>query len=162
VMLLVTALVLGNPACNENSPPPAKAGKDAEHKHHAGDDHDHAHGDGDTHEHENEVSLTAEAVTRYGVKVETAALHVLQLTFIAPARVAYNAEAMAHVGTPLPGRVVELNAKLGDAVKKGDVLLTVESPELGEAQSDFLVKQITARTAVSAVELASSALERAK
>jgi len=108
------------------------------------------------------VKLTADAITRYGIKVETASLHKLQPTFTAPARVAFDAEAIAHVGTPLPGRVIDLKVRLGDNVKKGDALLVVESPELGEAQSEFLVKQIAAKTAVSAVELAQSALDRAK
>lgn len=146
------------PACRDNgssptAPEKAKASEGHEH----GDGHDHGEA-----EHNGEVKLTADAIARYGVKVEAVSLYKLQPTFVAPARVAFNAEAMAHVGTPLPGRAIELRARLGDAVKKGDVLLVVESPELGEAQSEYLVKQIFAQTAVSAVELAESALERAK
>src|SRR5262245_50888860 len=68
---------------------------------------------------------------------------------------------MAHVGSPLPGRVVELRARLGDVVSKGDALLVVESPELGEAQSDFLQKRIAAQTFVAAVDLSKNALDRA-
>lgn len=154
--LLVAALAIIS-ACRNRSPDEASSEKSAGEARAQGDDHH-----DERHEHEDEVALTADAVSRYGIKVEAASVHKLQPTFVAPARVAYNAEAMAHVGTPLPGRVVELRARLGDTVKIGDVLLVVESPELGEAQSDFLVKQIAARTAVSAVELAQSALERAR
>jgi cobalt-zinc-cadmium efflux system membrane fusion protein len=60
------------------------------------------------------------------------------------------------------GRVVELTAKVGDEVKRGDVLLVVESPELGEAQSDFIQKRAAATAAAPIVESAKSAFERAK
>ncbi|MBK8269501.1 MAG: efflux RND transporter periplasmic adaptor subunit [Planctomycetes bacterium] len=88
--------------------------------------------------HVDEVTLTRDAIDRYGIKVETASLYRLGPSFVAPARVAFNAEAIAHVGSTLPGRVVELAVRLGDVVTKGDLLLVVESPQLGEAQSDYL------------------------
>lgn len=120
---------------------------------HAGHDHD---------EHADEATLTAEAIERYGVKVQPAQLWALTPTFSAPARVAFNTEAMAHVGSPLRGRAVEIPVHLGDAVKRGDPLLVLESPELGEAQNDFFQKRIAAQAAAPAVELAKVAWERAK
>lgn len=121
-----------------------------------GSEHEHGHD-----EHSDEVRLTAEAVARYGIKVETASLYQLRPSFVAPARVSFNAEAVAHVGSPLPGRVVELAVRLGDAVNKGDLLLVVESPQLGEAQSEYLQKLILAKTATATVDLAKNALDRA-
>ncbi|MBL8765382.1 MAG: efflux RND transporter periplasmic adaptor subunit, partial [Phycisphaerae bacterium] len=47
-------------------------------------------------------------------------------------------------------------------VKRGDALLVVESPELGEAQNDFFQKRIAAQSASPAVDLARVAWERAK
>lgn len=122
----------------------------------------HSAGDPHAHEHEGEVKLTAEAVKRYGIKVEPASLYKLQPSFVAPARVAFNAEAIGHVGSTLPGRVVELAVRLGDKVKKGDLLLVVESPQLAEAQSDYLQKLIAAQTTTATVDLAKNALDRAK
>jgi len=154
--LALGALAVALPACRDKDGkgPPQKT--DAAHE---GDEHaGHEHG---AEEHSDEVMLTPEAIQRYGIKVEQASLYKLKPTFLAPARVAFNAEAMAHVGSPLPGRVVELRARLGDIVSKGDVLLVVESPELGEAQSDFLQKRILAQTSVAGVELAKNALDRA-
>ena len=75
---------------------------------------------------------------------------------------AFNANAMAHVGSAVKGAWPELNAQVGDEVKKGDVLLVVESPELGEAQSDLLQKRAAADAAGPAVESARSAYERGK
>ncbi|NOT00208.1 MAG: efflux RND transporter periplasmic adaptor subunit [Phycisphaerales bacterium] len=128
-----------------------------------------AHAHGDSHEghargeeqHSGEVKLTSDAIARYGIRIESASLWKLQPAFMAPARVAFNAETMAHVGSPLPGRVVELPVRLGDKVQIGDVLLQVESPQLGEAQSEFLQKRILAQSAIPAVELARNALDRA-
>jgi len=88
--------------------------------------------------------------------------HVLLPTVVAPARVSFNTETMAHLGSPLAGRVVDEKVRAGDAVKKGDVLVVIESNELGEAQSDFLQKRTAAAAAASAIETAKNAYERGK
>jgi len=108
-----------------------------------------------------QIVIQPAAAKAFGIKLEPASLHTLVPSFTAPARVAFNAEAIVHVGSPLPGRVVELRARLGDIVSKGQVLLVVESPELGEAQSDYLLKQILAKSAVATVDLAKNGLDRA-
>lgn len=149
-------------------------------KHSEGDGHDHGakpqgkaddhaghdHGEGGHEEgggaHADEVTLTAEAVERYGVKDEAAQLWVLKPTVVTPARVAFNTEAMAHVGSPLRGRAVEVKVRLGETVKAGQELVIIESPELGEAQADYLQKRTAVLTAGPAVELTKVAWERAK
>lgn len=112
--------------------------------------------------HAEEVKLSPEAVQKYGIRSEKAQMRVLRPVFIAPARVSFNAEAVAHVGSPLRGRVAEMAARLGDSVEKGGTLLVIESPELGESQSEFLQKRIAAEAAAPAVDLAKNAFERAK
>lgn len=69
---------------------------------------------------------------------------------------------MAHIGTSVEGRVAELKVKLGDAVKKGDELLIIDSPALGELQSTYLTKRTEVSVARSAMEIARAAAERAK
>ncbi|MCE9595828.1 MAG: efflux RND transporter periplasmic adaptor subunit [Planctomycetes bacterium] len=112
--------------------------------------------------HASEVRLTADAVERYGVRVESVQRRTLVPTIRVPAQVAFNSEGMAHVGIPVQGRVAELRVRLGDEVKRGDALLVVESAELGEAQSEFLQRRGAAAGAEPAVELARDAHERAK
>jgi cobalt-zinc-cadmium efflux system membrane fusion protein len=107
-----------------------------------------------------EVKLTAEAAQRYGIRVATARKQKLEGSLVVPARIEFNAEAMAFVASAVEGRVTELKSRLGDAVKKGDVLLIVESPQLGEAQSDYLEKRTAVTAAEAAVEPAKSAYER--
>lgn len=132
----------------------------------SGGAHDHDAGSGgeasEEGVHTDEVVLTAEAVARYGVKSQAAELRVLKPTFVAPARVAFNTESMAHVGSPLRGRAVEIMVRMGDSVKRGDPLLVVESPELGEVQAEFFQKRIAVQTGAPTVDLAKAAWERAK
>lgn len=144
-----------------------------EHKHSAAepkptkdehDDHD-EHSEGDGHEHgghADEVTLTEAAIKSSGISVGVASKQPLVPTFIAPARVGFNTDAMAHVGSVVAGRVAELKVRLGDAVKAGDPLVVVESPDLGEAQSDFLLKRTAAETSKPSAEIAKSAYDRAK
>jgi cobalt-zinc-cadmium efflux system membrane fusion protein len=112
-------------------------------------------------EHSDEVTLTPQAIEQSRIRLETARKQVLTETFVVPGRVSYNTEAMAHVGTPVEGRVVEIKVRLGDVVRAGDELFVVDSPALGEAQSDFLQRRTQTRVAQSALELAQTASERA-
>jgi cobalt-zinc-cadmium efflux system membrane fusion protein len=157
-----------------SSPPAAVAADEHGHDHapkqaapaarHDDPDHDHGKDEKGRHEHAHadEVKLTPEAVRRYGVRTGTARRHKLVTTFVAPGRVMLNAEATAVVGSLVSGRAVELKVRVGDAVNKGDELLVVESTELGEAQSDYLLKRAMVAGATAAVEPARGAAERAR
>lgn len=112
--------------------------------------------------HEDEVTLTVAAIEQNKIKVEAAGKQPLGEVYTVPARIAYNTEQMAHVGTPVSGRVAQIKVKLGDTVKKGADLLVIDSPALGEAQSDFLQKRTQVQVAQSALEVAQTASERAK
>src|SRR6476620_897109 len=112
--------------------------------------------------HPDEVKLTPEAMSKYDIKVAPVTKQVLTPTFVAPARVAFNAEAIAHVGAAVRGRAIEIKARVGDVVKKSDELLIVESPELGQAQSDFIQKRTAVAVAQAGVEPTKNAYARAK
>lgn len=109
-----------------------------------------------------QIVILPTAITAFGVKMEQATVHTIVPSFTAPARVAYNTERMAHIGSAVVGRVKSLPVRQGDAVKEGDTLLAVDSPELGEAQSEYVQKRTMAQAAAPIVELAKSAAERAK
>jgi cobalt-zinc-cadmium efflux system membrane fusion protein len=108
-----------------------------------------------------QVTLTPEAVKRYGIALGRAKKQKLISHIIAPAQVSFNTNAMAVVGCPVQGRVTELKVSVGDTVKKGDELLIVESPELGEAQSDYLQKRTGVVAATATVDPLKAALDRA-
>ena len=147
---VLAALLLTVPAaCNK--PKEAGAGSDADKP-----------GKTDAAKGPTEVALTPEAIEKYGIAVDEAKLQVLTPTFVAPGEVAFNAERMSYVGTPIAGRVAELKARVGEDVKKGDVLIVLHSDDFAVVQSDYLQKQTAAAVAVPTVELTRSAYDRAK
>lgn len=144
------------------TPTPTPAKEHAGHEHSSDSGAHPSSSNGDTTGHADEVTLTSEAIARYGLRLEAAHRRTLTPTFVAPARVGFNSDAMAHVGSPLKGRAIEIKVRLGDSVKRGSPLLVVESPELGEAQADFLQKRTAVESSAPAVDLAKVAWERAK
>lgn len=112
--------------------------------------------------HETEIRLTAEAVKRSGIKVEPVTRRRLVSMISAPARIQFNPEAMSIVGSPLTGRVAAFNVRLGQTVHKGDVLLVIDSPSLGDAQIEFMQKRAAVQVVGAQFELARSAFKRAK
>ncbi len=127
----------------------------------AHDRHAHAH-EGEEEPFADEVTLSTEALRANAIRVEPVRRTTLLDACAAPARVSYNLEQIASVGTPVAGRVVEIHARLGDTLNEGDVLLILDSAELGEAQSDFLQKKTQAEVARSALDVAKTAAERAQ
>ena len=101
-----------------------------------------------------ELKLSPKTMKALEITTGVVKAQMLQPTFDAPARVAFNHESMAHVGTLVKGRVSEMNVHLGDTVKKGNVLFTIESPELGAAQNAFLKALDSEAAALPAVALA--------
>lgn len=156
--------------------PDQGAGEHGEHDEHEHDEHGH---ENEAHEEhapktdphhvaeghtdcEEDVTLPEGALERYGIEVAPVSAVALVPTVSAPGHLAFPQGALARVGSAVAGRVAELRVRSGDSVAKGDTLLVVESPSLGEAQSDYLQRRTVAATAEPAVELARSALARAK
>jgi len=129
-------------------------------------DHDHDHKptapSAKPEEHHDEVKLTPQAIKQNNIVTEPAKKHLLIPTFLAPGKVAFNTEEIAHVGSPVKGRAAELLVRVGAEVKKGDPLLIITSPELGQAQSDYLQKKTAADVLAPQVKIAHDAHDRAR
>jgi membrane fusion protein, heavy metal efflux system len=67
----------------------------------------------------------------------------------------FNEDMTVQVFTPYQGRILELFAKVGDDVQKGQVLFTIDSPDLLAAESNLI-------GAAGVMELTSRALQRMK
>jgi cobalt-zinc-cadmium efflux system membrane fusion protein len=67
----------------------------------------------------------------------------------------FNEDMAAQVFPPYQGRIVTLYAKIGDNVTRGQPLLTIESPDLIQAESGLIA-------AAGVLDLTTHALERAK
>jgi cobalt-zinc-cadmium efflux system membrane fusion protein len=69
--------------------------------------------------------------------------------------IGFNEDMAAQVFPPYQGRIVTLYAKIGDNVTRGQPLLTIESPDLIQAESSLIA-------AAGVLDLTTHALERAK
>jgi len=67
----------------------------------------------------------------------------------------FNQDMTVQVFTPYSGRIVQLSAQLGDEVPKGQVLFTIDSPDLVQASSTLI-------SAASVLDLTNRNLVRAK
>ncbi len=56
-----------------------------------------------------------------------------------PGEIAFNADMVSHVVPRVPGVALEVRKSLGDTVEKGEVVAVIDSRELGEARSRYLV-----------------------
>ena len=79
---------------------------------------------------ENIVTLTKANLEHVEIKTEPLRAVALSTTLRAPGRVSANLNKTAKVVATLEGRVSKLNFDLNDRVEGGDILGTVEAPEL--------------------------------
>jgi len=89
------------------------------------------------------------------VDVTTVAEHVFPLQREAVGSIDFNEDLSTQVFTPYQGRIVKLFAKLGDNVSQGEILFTIESPDLIQADSTLIA-------AAGVLDLTTRALERAQ
>jgi len=84
----------------------------------------------------NMVRITADQMHQLEIaKVEAT---VFRAEKQAIGQIAFNEDASTLVLTPFSGRVTRLIAKIGDAVKRGDPLFEIDSPEVVQAQTDLI------------------------
>jgi len=86
----------------------------------------------------NLIQLDPKSVETANLQIEEVSLKSLKNFLEAPGKVRFNENKLAHVGSRLPGRVVEVKANLGDKVKEDGSLAIIDSTELGTAQSEYL------------------------
>ena len=79
---------------------------------------------------DNIVSLTKENLQHIEIKTEPVALGSIEKTLKAAGRVVDNQNKTAKISSTLEGRLSKVNVDLNDAVKAGDVLGSVQTPEL--------------------------------
>lgn len=92
------------------------------------------------------------------VKVAPVSLHEFPVERRAVGSIDFNGDSTVQVFAPYQGRIVDLNVKIGDDVKKGQPLFTIDSPDLVQAASNLIstagVLNLTGRALVRLRELA--------
>ena len=89
------------------------------------------------------------------VKAEPVAFREFPVEKTAIGSIDFNQDMTVQVFTPYSGRIVQLSAQLGDEVPKGQVLFTIDSPDLVQASSTLI-------SAASVLDLTNRNLVRAK
>jgi cobalt-zinc-cadmium efflux system membrane fusion protein len=98
------------------------------------------------------VWLTPAQVSQGQIKVEPVVLRPLSSKIITAGRIAFDDLKVAHVFSPVTGRVTAIEADLGHKVQKGQALAIIDSPDLGAAYSDLLKAQADLTAAQHDVE----------
>jgi cobalt-zinc-cadmium efflux system membrane fusion protein len=83
-----------------------------------------------------EVWLSQQQVVDAKIEVKPVTDQDVDDTILTSGRVALDDLRSAHIFSPVTGRVVRIAAQLGQRVKKGEALATIESPDIGSAVSD--------------------------
>ncbi len=107
---------------------------DEGHDNHEGHDDDEGH---DDHE-EGIVHLNADKLRALQLSTATVRHGTLSLTLELTGEVHWNATRVAHVVPRVPGVVRNVNKRLGDAVKAGEMLAVLDSRELASAKAAYL------------------------
>lgn len=87
--------------------------------------HDHGH-----------IIIPTQSPLRKIISIAAVEKKPIQVSFTLPAIVQADPELTLKVFPPLLGRIVSLDKQLGDDVNVGDILFTINSPELAQAISD--------------------------
>lgn len=133
---LALAFALGLTACGQKdqsvaAEKPAAAGEKKD---------EHAEG-------EAELTLTSEEAERAGIKVETMKGQALGETIVVTATIYPDQDRLTRVAPRIEGRITSAPAKLGDRVRAGQALATLDSVEVGEAHGALMQAQAELRIA---------------
>ena len=106
------------------------------------EEHGHEHAEGEAHdEEEGGIHLTAEQLTMGGIVSKALQPRDLPGELRAPGEIRLNAYATSKVAPRISAQVLKRQARLGDTVKKGQVLVELSSVEMAQAQGDLLVAE---------------------
>ena len=107
------------------------------------------------------VTLTAAQVQHGGIEWGTPTMGTAAGRAVVPGEVAPNEDRTARLGAPARGRILAVAVRPGDRVTAGQLLVTMQSPEAGMAQSDVAKAQAELSARRAEAEYAASARARA-
>jgi cobalt-zinc-cadmium efflux system membrane fusion protein len=84
-----------------------------------------------------EVWLSTAQAGQAKVRVEVVAEQPVDDAIVTSGRVTFDDLKVAHIYSPVTGRVTRMDAALGQRVKKGAALATIVSPDIGQTSSDL-------------------------
>ncbi len=142
-LLMTLALALTLAACGKSPAKDEHAAEGGKPAAHAGEKKD-AHGGEKKDEHvegKEELTLTSDEALRAGVKVEEIKSQLTGESIVVTATIRPDQERLARVAPRIEGRVTAAMAKLGDQVRAGQTLATLDSVAVGEAHAAWVHAQ---------------------
>jgi membrane fusion protein, heavy metal efflux system len=109
-----------------------------------------------------EVTFTAAQVQHGGVRWEPVAIGTASAAATVPGQIVPNEDRTARLGATARARVVAVRVRPGDRVGRGQLLVTLVSPEAGMAQSDVTKAEAEVSSRRAQAAYARSARERAE
>lgn len=107
------------------------------------------------------VNIPADSPQLKQIRSEPAAMSLVPVGSVsAPGKVEANANRLSHVVLPLTGRITTVLAKIGDFVRQGQPVLTVESTDADAAVSSYTQAQAGVTQAKSVLAKAQTDLDR--
>ena len=106
------------------------------------------------------VKMSEEAQRNAGVKLAKAETQSIAQQVYAAGVVAFDERHVAHLRPITSGRVITLNKKAGEEVKRGDVLARIDAIGLEDARERLQAAQAERRQAQAETETADAALKR--
>ena len=100
-----------------------------------------------------EIVLAPDAPQLASLKIETVTEIPAPAAPPLNGKIIFNENYTARVSSPIAGRALKISAEIGDSVKTGQVLMTLDSPDLGSALAD-------AHKAAADLQLKKQAYER--
>jgi cobalt-zinc-cadmium efflux system membrane fusion protein len=104
-------------------------------------------------QYENRLTVPPDLANKMGFETESVGPGTVISVLELPGEIALNADMVSHIVPRVAGVVFEARKNLGDTVEKGEILAVIDSRDLGEAKSRYLV-------AVEREKLASYNFER--
>lgn len=143
-IIAIAALVSGILLMKGNTTQSSSAKPDAHQEEggHKEDDHhdeekDGEHKDGE-HKEEGKIALSKEQIAAAGIVLKTAGPQQIRSGLQLPGEIRFNEDRTAHVVPQVAGTVESVSAKLGEKVRKGQVLAVINSSAISEQRSELL------------------------
>ena len=109
------------------------------------------------------VNIPPDSARAKQIKVEAVQVRDLPVDeVVAPARVGIDPGRTSKLLLPVSGKIVSVSVRLGDAVKEGQAVVTVESPDASAAIASHLQADAAHRQAQSALAKAEADFQRTK
>jgi len=101
-------------------------------------EHEHSESEGE----EGHIKMSAEQVENQDIKVAKAEGGTISRHILAPGTITPDTDRIARVPVRVVGTVSEMRKRLGDDVRKGDVVAVLDSREVADAKSEYLTAMV--------------------